>query len=301
MNTNKLRKDLESIISDITYFANKKGLFSLSIVGTLANPLHEFEEINDIDILYIYEDSMNDGKKSRISSEVYESIEELNRIIIDKYSRDYVIVSNYECGPFKPIPEAGVVKIELHNIIYTVNRWLKEEPSFLFDRARFHRLLYGKSPGDIYNVERLTKYTVIKDLFGIEHCIKMIKDKEIKYCIWEHIDDENLKVGVKSKELQLDSYESKCKFIELIFYSIIKSSVNSVRIFTNNVSVYKIECEKFSQYFASMEYVDFLDEILHIKKEFRNNNLDLKLLDFTDLADRSIKFLYNLKQSLVVK
>lgn len=108
---------IKDIIEYLKKYTPKNGLYSLSIVGTLADPDHPLELINDIDILYIFEDAVKIGKKVRIDTNIYKSIVDLNNAISDSFSNSVEIISSYDCGPFKPILEMNKIKIELHNLM----------------------------------------------------------------------------------------------------------------------------------------------------------------------------------------
>lgn len=299
--------DYKQIIKDIIEYLKKytpkNSLYSLSIVGTLADPDHPLEIVNDIDILYIFEDAVQIGKKVRIDTNIYKSVVDLNNAISERFSNRVEIIPSYDCGPFKPIPEKNRIKIELHNLVYTVNRWIREEPIFLYDRARYFSLLYGRTSGSIYNIDNLSEYVVIRDLFGIDHCIQMIETKSIKYCIWEPDpnDESTMKIGVREIDLNEKSWENQCMLVELIFYGVIKSSVNSIRIYTKEVNNYKKDCDAFFPAFNDLESIEFLEVILELKDKYRQGQLTISDDILLPLSERSISYLKNLKVYLLEK
>lgn len=297
------KQAIKDIIEYLRKYTPRKGLYSLSIVGTLADQSHPLELINDIDILYIFEDAVQTGKKARIDKGIYESIVHLNKAISDKFSNKIEIISSYECGPFKPIPERNKIKVELHNLIYTINRWIREEPTFLYDRARFFKLLYGKTSGSIYNINSLSEYVVIRDLYGIDHCIQMIKTRSIKYCIWEADpkDESAMKIVVREIDLSEKTWKNQCMLMELILYGVIKSSVNSIRIYTKQVNNYKKDCSLFISEFTNLESNDFLKDILELKDKYRRGQLTISDDILLPLSERSISYLSNLKDYLLKK
>ena len=297
-------QEYKAIVEDIIRYINenveKDGLQSLTIVGSFADPNHKMEYLNDLDIFYIYDDAVEEGKRVRIRKDIHSSIVKLNDEIVELFSDDDIEVKpSYDCGPIKPVPNAKI-QIELHNLIYTVNRWLREEPIILFDRARLYRLLYGKPPGDIYNAEKISKYSVIRDIFGIDDCINMIKSKVVKYYIWE-IDPKNeniMKIVKKEKNLQQNTQENLSRYIELIFYSVIKSSINSVRVFRGEANFAREDCDYFLNFCKKFEKKDFLIKILQLKDRYRAGKLKLTEGLVLDLANNGVEYLYKLKDFL---
>ena len=290
---------IERIIETIKENTPKNNLYSLAIVGSFANSQHKLEMINDIDILYIYDDAIFDGKHARIDRGIYFSILQLNKDIRNEFANDMEIISSYDCGPFKPIID-GKRKIEIHNLIYTVNRWLREEPTFLYDRARLYRLLYGKPPSTIYDVKSFSIYSVIRDLYGIDHCLQMIRSKRIKYCVWEQ-DPNNInimKIGVREKDIGESTYENMCRMLELIFYAVIRSTVNSIRIFTQEAHYYREDCKIFMSTFSNFKEKKFLKEILTLKDRYRNGKLRFDNKVVSRLSDNCITYLEELKMLL---
>lgn len=287
------------LIEYIKEKAPKKGLYSLSVVGAFANPNHKIELINDVDILYIYDDVVPYGKRARLSRSINSCIVQLNEEITSKFSNSIEIVPSYECGPFKPPPD-GKFKIEVHNIIYTINRWLREEPTFLFDRARLNRLLCGEPPGSISDVKQISKYAVIRDLYGIDHCIHMIKTKCIKYCIWEPdpANDQAMRISVKERDVGNLSNENLFAFMEFLFYSNIRPSVNSVRIITKQAHYYRQDCTRFVRIFKDFDMKELLGEVLDMKHKFRNNRLKINEDMAARLSTQVVLYLEKLKDYL---
>ncbi|MHA1853499.1 MAG: hypothetical protein ACTSUF_08315 [Candidatus Heimdallarchaeaceae archaeon] len=124
--------------------------------------------------------------------------------------------------------------------------------------------------------------------------------KHVKEYVWD-IDPENeniMKIVKKEKNLQQNTQENLSRYIELIFYSVIKSSVNTVRVFRGEANFAREDCNYFLKTCKNFEERSFLEKILHLKDEYRTGKLKLNEEFVLNLGATSVQYLYKLKRFL---
>lgn len=307
----KAKDEIEDITKFIAQNVRKKGLISLSVVGSFSDPEHKAEVVNDLDVLYIYEDYDPTIKKPRITEGIYQDVKKLYQKIENEFSSGILdIVECERCGPFKPIPKKKPI-LEIHHILYTVNRWMREEPTFLLDRAkRFKKFEDSRldellEPGDIYRINKISKYCVIRDFYGINHSLAMIKDKVITYCVWRK-DPRVLRTRtVKSTYADISDHknpEIQRALVELLCYSVIKCGLNAKRVYNSDFcEILRIEYEQYEDVFKDFEFKETFQKARDIKNQLRQSEFDMALDEIKKFEEEVVKYLLELRKWLETK
>jgi len=303
-----MNEHFKTIVDDICKFiaahAPREGLLSISIVGSMANPKYEIEDVNDLDVFYIYEDADHAKKTPSLSNNVYLGIEEMNREIFAQFSsNDLEIYPFYKCGPYKP-QYSGKTVIMMHNLIDTGSRWLRESPIFVLDRCRLNRLLSGVPCDEINSIDAISTHNVINDKYGIKHCRKMIEGRRIDYRHWPSPNNGNTRVVQEDSDFLVakqrnDDICSRSKYVELLKYCAVRSTINAARSISGTVFYLEEELEKLHRVMGDFKSLDFIKKsMLLLQAESKKKTSDDSLSSLTSVAVDVDKYLGDLEQYL---
>ncbi len=266
MEIKKLKEGLEEIIR------KKKGIITLTPTGSLSQEDILKEKSGDLDYILVVKE---------INENFYLDLEkDISKLCKSYSNKDLKIIPFIGLGPVHPIPINGKKRILLDIGLFDENKFGKylENDPLPANSFKNYKPSLGKSIKQMIedykkqgrNIRTISKEDLLNAAVGIKDCIRMLNTGIYPFLSYRD--------PSTTKYSGLHRYEAKTtnkNYPELIFYSVIKCAMNTLRVkgyFAGCNPTDKEIVDMFEKEIKDFPYnqASFPRRILKIKKKYRS-------------------------------